>query len=169
MRNLKYAKFRGFEASAEYDNGRFFTQASGIYYKHMEFCTKEEEIYSIVACRPGGVSNGFAQLHLPPKMTGSITLGTRWFDEKLELGGRVSYTGKRATDTSSANSGFYTAAVNWTSYTLLDLFGSYKINDKTTFDFAVDNATDVYYMDALTLGLMPSPGRTVRASLTAKF
>ncbi|MEJ5081387.1 TonB-dependent receptor [Ochrobactrum sp. MYb379] len=169
MRNLKYAKFRGFEASAEYDNGRFFTQASGIYYKHMEFCTKEEEIYSIIACRPGGVSNGFAQLHLPPKMTGSITLGTRWFDEKLELGGRVSYTGKRATDTSSANSGFYTAAVNWTSYTLLDLFGSYKINDKTTFDFAVDNATDVYYMDALTLGLMPSPGRTVRASLTAKF
>ena len=169
MRNLKYAKFRGFEASAEYDNGRFFTQASGIYYKHMEFCTKEEEIYSIIACRPDGVSNGFAQLHLPPKMTGSITLGTRWFDEKLELGGRVSYTGKRATDTSSANSGFYTAAVNWTSYTLLDLFGSYKINDKTTFDFAVDNATDVYYMDALTLGLMPSPGRTVRASLTAKF
>jgi len=169
MRNLKYAKFRGFEASAEYDNGRFFTEASGIYYNHMEFCTNEEEIYNIIACRPGGVSNGFAQLHLPPKMTGSITLGTRWLDEKLELGGRVSYTGKRATDTSSANSGFYTVAINWTSYTLVDLFGSYKINDRTTFDFAIDNATDVYYMDALTLGLMPSPGRTVRASLTAKF
>lgn len=169
MRNLKYAKFRGFEVSTEYDTGRFFMEASGVYYNHMEFCTNEEEVLSIIACRPGGVSNGYAQLHLPPKMTGSITLGTRWLDETLELGGRINYVGKRASDTTSANSGFYTTAINWTAYTTLDLFGSYKINDETTFDFAVDNATDVYYMDALTLGLMPSPGRTFRASLTAKF
>lgn len=169
MRNLKYAKFRGFEVSGEYDNGRFFAQASGVYYNHMEFCTKEEEVFTIIACRPGGVSNGYAQLHLPPKMTGSLTLGTRWLDETLELGGRINYVGKRASETTSASSGFYTSIINWTNYTTLDLFGSYKINDETSFDFAIDNATDVYYMDALTLGLMPSPGRTFRASLTAKF
>ncbi|MBX8802369.1 TonB-dependent receptor [Ochrobactrum sp. MR28] len=51
----------------------------------------------------------------------------------------------------------------------MDIFASYKINEDTTFDFNIDNLTDVYYMDALTLGLMPSPGRTFRASLTAKF
>lgn len=33
----------------------------------------------------------------------------------------------------------------------------------------VANLTDRYYMDALTLGLMASPGRTVRLGFTVNF
>jgi hemoglobin/transferrin/lactoferrin receptor protein len=65
--------------------------------------------------------------------------------------------------------GGYTTVINWKKYTLVDLFASYKINESLNLDVAVDNVTDVYYMDALTLGLMPSPGRTFRANLTATF
>jgi hemoglobin/transferrin/lactoferrin receptor protein len=108
-------------------------------------------------------------MHLPPKKSGSVTLGTRWLDEALTVGSRVTYTGKRATELGNATSGGYTAGIEWSQYTLVDIFASYKINEDTTFDFNIDNLTDVYYMDALTLGLMPSPGRTFRASLTAKF
>lgn len=170
MRNLDYAKFKGYELSARYDNGRIFGEASGIYYTATEFCTTENVIGTTrPLCFGGGVPSGYAQMHLPPKTSGSVTLGTRWLDETLTVGGRVSYTGKRASELTNASSGGYTAGIDWHQYTLVDLFASYKINDDTTFDINVDNLTDVYYMDALTLGLMPSPGRTFRASLTAKF
>ena len=33
----------------------------------------------------------------------------------------------------------------------------------------VDNLTDRYYLDALSLGLMPAPGRTARLSMTLQF
>jgi hemoglobin/transferrin/lactoferrin receptor protein len=37
-----------------------------------------------------------------------------------------------------------------------------------TFDLKGENIFDRYYVDAMN-GWMPSPGRTIRASLTAKF
>ncbi len=170
MRNLDYAKFKGYEISARYDNGWFFGEASGIYYTGTEFCTTEQTNSPLRPnCFGGGVPSGYAQMHLPPKKSGSVTLGTRWLDEALTVGSRVTYTGKRATELGNATSGGYTAGIEWSQYTLVDIFASYKINEDTTFDFNIDNLTDVYYMDALTLGLMPSPGRTFRASLTAKF
>jgi hemoglobin/transferrin/lactoferrin receptor protein len=52
---------------------------------------------------------------------------------------------------------------------LVDLFASYKINADTRVDMSIDNATDRYYIDPLSLSLMPGPGRTVRLSLGMKF
>ncbi|WP_164243319.1 TonB-dependent receptor, partial [Stenotrophomonas maltophilia] len=54
-------------------------------------------------------------------------------------------------------------------YDLFDLYGSFVIAPQLKLNLAVDNLTDRYYMDALTLGLMPSPGRTVRLGITAGF
>lgn len=169
MRNIDYAEWKGFEVSAAYDTGRFFAEASATHYTHMNFCTKETTGSQADRCRPGGVSNGYAQLHVTPETSATLTLGGRFFDETLTLGARTSYVGARASGTSSEDSGYYTNIVEWAPYTLVDLFGSYELNDSTSVDFSVDNLTDVYYMDALTLGLMPSPGRTIRASITAKF
>ena len=36
-------------------------------------------------------------------------------------------------------------------------------------DFNVDNVTDRYYLDALSLGMVPAPGRTARLSVTLQF
>ncbi len=168
MRNIDYAEWKGFEVSAAYDNGRFFTEATATHYTDMSFCTKETGL-RVEPCRPGGVSNGYAQLHVTPETSAALTLGGRFLDSALTLGARTTYVGARASGTSSAESGFFTNVVEWSPYTLVDLFGSYDLNDSTRLDFSVDNLTDVYYMDALTLGLMPSPGRTIRASFTAKF
>ncbi|WP_147294532.1 hypothetical protein [Ensifer sp. M14] len=48
-------------------------------------------------------------------------------------------------------------------------FATNKTNDSASFDLSIDKVTGVYGMDALILGLMPSPSRTVRATLAAKF
>ncbi|WP_374833111.1 TonB-dependent receptor [Paenochrobactrum pullorum] len=167
MRNLKQAKFKGFELSGRYNMGAFYTEASGIYYTDTQFCMDEE--FKGQNCFSDGNPAGYSQLHVQPKISGSITLGARMFEESLDVGTRISYTGKRPTELLNITNGSQTTTIAWKPYTLVDLFASYKINDDTTLDFNVDNLTDVYYMDALTLGLMPSPGRTFRASLTAKF
>ncbi|WP_343805468.1 TonB-dependent receptor [Paenochrobactrum glaciei] len=167
MRNLKLAKFKGFELSGRYDMGAFYTEASGIYYTDTQFCMSEA--FKGQNCFSDGNPAGYSQLHVQPKISGSITLGARMFEESLDVGTRISYTGKRPTELLNISNGSQTTTIAWKPYTLVDLFASYKINEDTTLDFNVDNVTDVYYMDALTLGLMPSPGRTFRASLTAKF
>ncbi|NVD42311.1 hypothetical protein HT585_25915 [Ensifer sp. HO-A22] len=45
-------------------------------------------------------------------------------------------------------------------------FAGDKTIDSASFDLSIDNVTGV---NALTLGVMPSPGGTVRATVTAKF
>jgi hemoglobin/transferrin/lactoferrin receptor protein len=167
VRNIPNATFVGWEGNVGYDVGWGFAELSGTYYTDIHFCAYETG--GSLACRPAGVQNGYAQLHVPPKKSGTITAGLRFLDGDLEVGGRLTYMGDRGTTTTNADTGGYTTVINWDQYTLVDLFASYKVNDHVMIDAAVDNLTDVYYMDALTLGLMPSPGRTIRASLTAKF
>ncbi len=57
----------------------------------------------------------------------------------------------------------------WETYTLVDLYGSYKVNENATLDFAVDNVTDRYYVDALSTVGVPAPERTFRAGFTINF
>lgn len=158
--NMQKAIFRGFELSANYDSGRYFAEASATRYTHIEICDQ--------AGLCGNGSNlGYIGNQIPPEFSASATVGARFYDEKLTLGARLTHVGKRADGTLTSAGSSYT--IKWDPYTVADVFGSYKINDDYKLEFAVDNVFDRYYMDALTLGTMPSPGRTFRASITAKF
>ncbi|NSL70632.1 hypothetical protein C6Y62_02210 [Hyphomicrobium sulfonivorans] len=156
--NIATARFNGFEAMAEYDIGYFFAQASLTYYTDFEFC-KTKSI-----CASANLPNDYAANHLPPEISRSLTLGVRLFDEKLVVGGRVIDVGKRMgpLPVSAQQTNF------WVPYTVYDGFASYEFNDNTTFSLNVENLTNRYYVDALN-GWMPSPGRTVRLGMTAKF
>ena len=46
---------------------------------------------------------------------------------------------------------------------------SYRMSDRVSVDFSLDNVTDRYYLDALSLGLIPAPGRTARLAVTLQF
>ncbi|NIJ40669.1 hemoglobin/transferrin/lactoferrin receptor protein [Parvibaculum indicum] len=163
IRNMEHAWFEGFEAELNYDAGVVFTGMSATLHTYAEFCRQKEECWS------GGVKNGYAQMHLPPEWTADATLGTRLFDETLTLGGRVTYVGDRPASSSNRDSGGYTTLAIWDHYTLVDFFATYEVNENLSLDVNVDNVLDAYYMDALNTGLMPSPGRTFRASFTYNF
>lgn len=169
--NLDYAKLRGFELSGSYDLGKFFGDLAYTRYLHTEFCAIPGRVNEAVnLCGAGGTENSYIVNQIPPRDSLSLTLGTRVFDEKLTVGGRVTYNGKRPASSVVAGSGGGTIEhIDWKPYTIVDLFASYKINENFQIDAAIDNLTDVYYMDALTLGMMPSPGRTFRLNMTAKF
>ena len=161
--NIKHARLRGAELSLRYDSARVFAELTATRYSSTEYCDDQG------VCLAGGTKQGYVQLHVPPEDSATLTLGGRFMQERLELGTRISYIGDRAATTASSSTGGYTTMINWEPYTLVDVFGSYQVNDLMSIDFAVDNVTNQYYMDSLTLGLMPSPGRTVRFGLTANF
>lgn len=159
--NIDSAAFQGAELSLRYDTGSVYAELAGSVLTYEEFCTEAG------ACREGGTSNSYIPSHLPPKNSLSATLGARLFDERLHVGGRYTHMGDRGNTIYTF--GGSTTVVDWEPYDLFDLFGDFRIDDRMSVEFGIDNITDRYYMDALTLGLMPSPGRTFRLGFTGAF
>lgn len=176
--NLDYARMRGIDMSAEYDTGDYFASIAWNHYTDMMFCAREGSIDPLWdRCSAGGIFNSFSAQQVPPKDTVTVNLGARFLDERLTLGSRLTYVGSRYIDGTGWGGNTVNTALGlggimpskWEPYTLVDLYGSYKVNENASLDFAVDNVTDRYYVDALSTVGIPAPGRTFRASFTVKF
>ncbi|MGU3577010.1 TonB-dependent receptor domain-containing protein [Brucellaceae bacterium C25G] len=163
--NIKAAKFSGLEASAQYRIDNTIIGLSGNYFHNVEFCTSED------GCMEKTLSGDFANNQIPPKYMVSLDVSQKLFDDTLTVGGRVTHYGKRAILGSSDLSGAMTIIkpINWKAFTTVDVFAQYDFNENLAINLSVDNLTDQYYVDPLSLGNMPAPGRTVRAGVTAKF
>jgi hemoglobin/transferrin/lactoferrin receptor protein len=160
--NIPRAKFVGYELSGSYDAGKFFIEANFTKYTDIQFCGEGGVCSFDVAAGDYGV------VTIPPEYSGAITAGIRLFDEALTLGGRAYFFGERY-----GGYRLLAGAVNapnyWAANTIVDFFGSYKFNEDITWDFSLENAFDRYYLDPLSTGLLPSPGRTLRTSVSWRF
>ena len=101
-----------------------------------------------------------------PEYAGTATLGTRWFDETLVLGARLNFFGEPNVDgpLQVSDAGYY-----WAANEIVDLFGSYRINNNFALGFSVENVGDRYYTAPLYVSRIPAPGRTVRVNTTITF
>ena len=157
--NLDRVMFAGVELSAQYDGGFFFSEAALTRYTDYEFCPDESVCGSTV-------QSDCAVNHSPPELYFTTTVGMRLLDRKLEVGTRVIHATDRLLPVTASVD--RQRAADWTPYTVLDVFASYKFNEHVTLDIKAENLTDLYYIDAMD-GWMPAPGRTIRAGLTARF
>lgn len=159
--NVDRATFKGYELSAEYDAGFAFAEAAFTRYDDVKFCDGG-------ACGVNVVATDYGVTTIPPKYTATLTGGVRLLERKLTLGGRLYVIGERFGGYALAP-GAVNPPTYWAKNTIVDLFGSYKFTDDVSLDVSVENLTDRYYLDPLANGLVPSPGRTVRTSLSARF
>lgn len=169
MRNIDAVNLHGVELSFEYDAGVVYSELGGTYYNHIEVCHYGS--YRRDQCNNYGVANSYFNNMIPPEWHASATLGARLFARRLDIGARGTFMGQR-TETPPFNDDTargFNRVVPWRPYNLLDLYASWKHNDAIAVDFNVDNLTDRYYLDALSLGLVPAPGLTARLSLTLTF
>ncbi len=157
--NLESAHFSGIEVSASYDLGFLYAEGSLTYYTGYEFCRRSKP------CSDTTVDNDYAANHMPPEIMKRLTIGTRLFEDKLQAGIRITQAGARMSPVTQG-ARMYTAM--WVPYTTVDAFATYKITENLTFDLQAENLTDRFYIDALD-GWNPAPGRTIRATLSAKF
>ena len=106
----------------------------------------------------------------PPKFSANLTLGQHFLDQRLTVGGRVSYmSGPAEVINQPWQTGATTPQIEYQPVTLLDAFVSYKLNKNMTLNTSLQNITNRYYLDALAQSFMPSPGRTFKAGFTVKF
>ncbi|MET3662864.1 outer membrane receptor protein involved in Fe transport [Aquamicrobium ahrensii] len=169
MINLDNARMTGVELSADYEIGNFSARLGWNHAIKSRFCAKPGTLWRQDSlCSEGGFANSYALQHVPPKDTVSLELKYRMFENRLLLGTRISHYSHRFAESTAATMPEIQPG-KWRPYTLVDVFGSYDFNETTRLDFAIDNLTDQYYMDALNAALMPAPGRTFRLNITAKF
>lgn len=164
--NIDKAEFRGYEFSAAYDAGYAFIEGTFTKYDHISYC--DDPLPNQPHCDFGVAGTDYGLMSVPPKYSGSVTAGMRLFEETLTMGGRAYFFGQRYGGYKLAN-GAVNSPVYYDAKTIFDFFGSYKVNEMFTVDLSVENVGDAYYLDPLSTGLIPSPGRTVRMGLTATF
>lgn len=195
--NMDRYQIKGLELQTGYDNGAFFGELSATYHRQVEICDRQtadyframhydvydedsgtfHTVYPYTAlgnCSPTGFSTAYVRNHVPPRLSANLTLGGRWLNDTLSAGTRVLYTSGPTAE--QAASGRDWESYNGTAnqvltrpFTVVDLFASYQLTRHAKLELAVDNLTNRFYLDPLTLSLMPAPGRTYRAAFSARF
>lgn len=142
--NIARARITGAEIEAAYDWGWGFATVTGTATSGKDLQTRY------------GLSS------VPPNRIGG-TLGFRFLEDRLTVGGRVTGVfGKSRRDLAPSDVGLATAG-----YTLVDLFASYKFNDMVRADVSVQNLFDKRYVQYL--NYTTSAGLQAKAGLTVKF
>lgn len=124
-----------------------------------------------IECRRA--NNLFGSSAYLPGDRGSLVLGGRIFDQKLDFGTIIRYN-KGYQDRSVTNRYGYanTAYVaDWPKYILFDIYASYKVTNNLILRSSIENITNrayiVNYGDSLSL--TPNRGRTVQGSIEYRF
>ncbi len=162
--NIERARFRGFDLSADYQRGGFAAKLGGTYYTDVEFC-------HLGTCGGNGMGADYTKNQIPPKFQLSLDLSQKLMEDRLTIGGRVSRMGTRASGdpTATLSPNMLIAPVTWRAHTLIDLYAHYNLNDDTSIRFDIQNVTDEYYVEPMSLAPTPGPGRSARLMLDYRF
>ena len=176
LQNVDSFRVKGVELQTSYDMGRVFSDVSATYYLNAKTCAPDlaqklrDDGTPTPNCVDGGFPGSYTNTQNPPKYSVNTTVGTRWFDNHLVLGGRMVYNSAPTAKLNKPwNDGITTNQIYYRKSAIFDLFASYEIYKGTQIDFGVQNLTNVYYLDPLAQSFMPAPGRTLRTGLTVKF
>lgn len=165
VRNIDRARFEGLEFSSKYENNGFTAELAANYYLNVEFCPTAS------LCSGSTLSGDYATNQVPPKYSANLTVSQKLLNDDLTIGGRVGYTGPRSIGHGAVQYGAAAiiAPIDWLPYWMVDAFAEYKLSKDITLWATVENITDQYYVDPLSLVQQPGPGRTARVGLTGKF
>ncbi|MET4685262.1 hemoglobin/transferrin/lactoferrin receptor protein [Brevundimonas faecalis] len=165
MYNIDRAQFRGLEASADYRIKGWSVAVGATWYDKILFCRPGE------ACVASSLASDYATNYIPPEFSANLSVSKTFLNDRAMIGGRIAYRGERAVDFEPTDSGFapLLKAVPWDAYATVDLTGRYRVSDAVSLDWSVENLTDEYYLEALSLGVVPAPGRTFRIGLTGQL
>ncbi|QLF93551.1 TonB-dependent hemoglobin/transferrin/lactoferrin family receptor [Pseudomonas sp. ABC1] len=196
VNNLLAMRFRGLEFQLDYDAERIYGALSytrmvgsnsscsmpawmgGVIVRESEpnasgtnnYYAGNSEWNGFVRCDYNTLFGSAAYL---PGDRGSLTLGSRWFDQRLDAGLIVRYNRGHQDDStvnsSGGNGDFYVA--DWPEYTLVDLYASYRLSSQLKLSASVENVGNrayiVNYGDSVSYTL--GRGRTVQGALEYRF
>lgn len=181
--NLDRQVIAGFEFQARLDTGGFFTDLSAGHMTTNKVCDASVAILQdpsrgrVPDCVKYGFLAGFLLTQATPEETVNWSVGGRFFDKRLELGGRLTWysaydnpqLAEFTVENDCAGDCVLNTPYTWDEIVTVDAYARFRINDRFTAELAGTNLNDRYYLDPLSRSMLPAPGRTVRLSLTGRF
>lgn len=184
IRQLEKQILEGVELQARFDNGFIFFDTA-LVYSHKNKVCDENAFYELDAsglsgiknCMTGGYPGGFLRTSMQPKYSVNLHLGTRWLNDKLELGSRWLYSSEvenkdeKGLKENLPNSyfGINNNPMRWAKVFTIDAYATYQYSPNLSFEITGSNLLNEYYIDPLTRSGMPAPGRSLRLGVTAQF
>ncbi len=184
IRQLEKQILEGVELQARFDNGFIFFDTA-LVYSHKNKVCDENAFYELDAsglsgiknCMTGGYPGGFLRTSMQPKYSVNLHLGTRWLNDKLELGSRWLYSSEvenkdeKWLKENLPNSyfGINNNPMRWAKVFTIDAYATYQYSPNLSFEITGSNLLNKYYIDPLTRSGMPAPGRSLRLGVTAQF
>lgn len=168
--NIDSVRFRGIETELQWDSPRWYGRLAWTHYFSSRFCLKERHVSGTEPrCLSGNIANSNIGNHVPPRNSVSTTLGGRWLNGRAEAGVRYTFHSRRLVPTIGNPSTGVINSLEWKSYGIFDVYGSYRVNDDLSLHLGIDNVGNRYYLDANNMGLNPAPGRTVHLKMDWRF
>ncbi|KLU17945.1 TonB-dependent receptor, partial [Proteus mirabilis] len=184
IRQFEKQKLEGLEVQARFDNGFIFMDTALVYSHKNKVCDKNAFSHydpfgflGIKECMTGGYPGGFLRTSIQPKYSFNLHLGTRWLDNKLEVGSRWLYSSEVENKDEKwlkeklprEMYGRNNNPMRWAKVFTVDAYINYQYSPNLSFEITGSNLLNEYYIDPLTRSGMPAPGRTFRLGVTAQF
>lgn len=184
IRQFEKQILEGLEVQARFDNGFIFMDTALVYSHKNKVCDRNafsnydpSGLLGVKQCMTGGYPGGFLRTSLQPKYSVNLHLGTRWLDNKLEVGSRWLYSSEVENKDEkwlkeklpSQMYGRNNNPVRWAKVFTVDAYINYQYSPNLSFEITGSNLLNEYYIDPLTRSGMPAPGRTFRLGVTAQF
>lgn len=184
IRQFEKQILEGLEVQARFDNGFIFMDTALVYSHKNKVCDKNAfssydpfGFLGIKECMTGGYPGGFLRTSIQPKYSVNLHLGTRWLDNKLEVGSRWLYSSEVENKDEKwlkeklprEMYGRNNNPMRWAKVFTVDAYINYQYSPNLSFEITGSNLLNEYYIDPLTRSGMPAPGRTFRLGVTAQF
>lgn len=181
--NIDRQVISGLEVQARFDSGGFFAEIGAGHMLTNKVCDESTAVTMdngsgrVPDCVKYGFFGGYLLTQATPEDTINLTVGGRFLDRRLEVGGRLAwysaYDNPLLAELVGGADPISGYALNvpyaWGETLTLDAYVKFRLNDRFTAELVGTNLTDKYYADPLTRALNPAPGRTMRLSLTGRF
>ena len=178
--NLEKQTTSGVELQTRYDNGRVFTDLSIAHVLKNKVCDEDSAVaISTNGSTPNCVDDGFVGGYLvsmsQPEWSANLGAGARFFNRKLEVGGRAIYYRQHDSKfysnypDSAMVSYYINTPMSWDKIVTYDAYINYKLTDDAAIELTGTNLSNLYYIDPLTRSAMPAPGRTLKIGFTTTF
>ena len=173
----------GIELQSRIDSGKWFAAFGANYRLKQRTCDKSTafnyDVYNnrIPECIDGGFGATRFYQTMQPKYSLNLDVGTRRFNNRLELGVRGIYHSTVDTDQQDELARQGLARImqasgrpyHWRSALVWDAYGRYNFGKNLSMNFSVSNLTNRYYLDPMSNVPIPAPGRAVTVGFTGKF
>ncbi|WDU62312.1 TonB-dependent receptor [Pseudomonas poae] len=110
-----------------------------------------------------------------PEWSANLGAGARFFNRKLEVGGRAIYYRQHQSKfysnypDSAMVSYYINTPMSWDTIVTYDAYINYTLTDAASIELTGTNLSNLYYIDPLTRSAMPAPGRTLKIGFTTTF